>query len=255
MSEKYVLPSQKEIEESQGGSFVALKAGNYIGKLGKIRLLLRPTWNSITQSFDENHKDWTYKTIILPYAKESGDTMVDIEGNKVEPLTRWVWREINPFSIGFKLDKTPSFMRAIIAYCTGQDIGGNVVAEDFILFDCLSKKVDDEKIRKAFLAEQNTAFEERKLTGQGYKAIPDIISYEGKYIGCSVVVDAKGRNKITLLGELPSNFKADAEIEREKMPKFEESYEKMIIKEKENVSEVKIENEVADEVAIEDLSF
>ena len=234
MSDTYEIASQEDLKNNpEYGDIKPLKSGNYIVKLAKIVLELKPTWNPSIKNWNYNEMKWVYNVIALPYAMENGDEMQDVEKTPVKPLTKWIFREINPFSIGFLPDNvTPSNLRAVIAYTTGQDVHGKIKPAGFILIDKEQKIVTDDAKRQAFIEDQKKTIDERTFVKEGYKPIPDIRSYEGKYIACAIGVDTKGRNKITRFSEVSSKFQPSKAEEDEKMPKFLESYNKMLEKKK-----------------------
>lgn len=253
---KFTLPSHEEIKNSsQYPENKPLKAGNYIIKLAKIDFELRPAWNAKLKSFDYSNLDWVYKIIALPYGMENGDDLLDADKTLVEPLTRWIFKEVNPYAIGFLLDNaTPSNMRALLCYLTGQNTQGRIVPEGFILLNEKKEIVTDKKIIKEFLDEQEKDIDERDYLKKGFRAVPDIRPYEGNYISASVEIDAKGRNKISKFNEISSKFKPVED--QEKIDKFNESYRKMQEKKKTQsnapVSEAAVETE---EIKVEEIPF
>ncbi len=255
--QNYELPSREELKD-QDGEYNAqpIEAEDYIVKIGKIIPELKPIWNNKTKSFDPSQLKFVYTLILLPYSLKSGDAMKDIEGKDVDKYGRWIWREVNPFSIGFQPDNaTPSFMRALICYVTGQDVQGRIKPEGFILLDKAQRVVTDEALRSKFLSEMTLEIDERAMIKAGYKSVPDIRAYEGDYIGCSIEVDAKGRNKISRFSKLPKSF--EAEEDTEKLEKFKESIEKMQEKKKkrsvDGVAETKTEEvDTESEVEVDD---
>ncbi|MCK4686576.1 MAG: hypothetical protein KAT66_00440 [Candidatus Lokiarchaeota archaeon] len=255
--QNYELPSREELK-NQDGEYDAqpIEAEDYIVKIGKIIPELKPVWNNKTKSFDASQLKFVYTLILLPYSLKSGDAMKDVDGKDVAIYGRWIWREVNPFSIGFQPDNaTPSFMRALICYVTGQDVQGRIKPEGFVLLDKAQRVVTDEALRNKFLAEMKLEIEERTMVKEGYKSVPDIKAYEGDYIGCSIEVDAKGRNKVSRFSKLPKSF--EPEEDKEKLEKFEESVLKMQEKkEKKNVdgvSEPKTEKvDTESEVEVDD---
>jgi hypothetical protein len=216
----------KEEEANKGSN--PLESEDYIIKIAKIDLAKAPSFDNGTPNW--NRMVLTFKTVCLPYALKAGGVMKDNRGKDVEPLTRFIFRDINPFSTGFQPDKvTPAFTRAIIAYMEGTPIDQRLKSPDFVLIDPNGNVVTDPALRKAFLAEVSSTDIERKLISKGYQAIPDLRAYEGRYIGCAMEIDTKtGRNKITKLSKLPSTFAPPtAEFEKPLLEKFMESYTKM----------------------------
>lgn len=249
----YEIPSQEEVKNDGEYSNNPLEAGNYLAKIGKIDFVKKPTWNN--GGWDHSNLKWSYSLILLPYSLESGSTMKDTELKEVNPLTRWLFREINPFSMGFMPDNaTPSFMRAIVAYLTGQNLQGRIKPDGFILLDSADNVVNDEETRNKFIAEQSQPLDNRPMNKAGYKAVPDIRMYEGKYIAISVEVDSKGRNKVSKFSRLPDNFNPTEDPEA--IQKFQEGYQKMIDKRNNNANAVAQNTDVqTEEIKAEDIAF
>jgi len=221
----FFLPSKEEQEkEAQGGQ--PLIAEDYIVKVAKIDLKRAPTFVGRQPNWSE--LTLMYKTICLPYSLKTGEPLVDIRGGSAKPLSRWIFRDINPFSTGFMPDKvTPSFLRAFIAYMENMPVQDKIKAPGFILVNKNKELVTSEELRKQFLAEISNPDVPKKLMGEGYQVLPDIRSYEGRYISCAIEVDSKG-NKITKFSKLPGTFVTPTiQVEQELMAKFQESYEKM----------------------------
>jgi hypothetical protein len=196
---------------------------------------------------------WVYRLILLPYSLESGEAIKDTTGKDVESLSRWLFREVNPFSMGFMPDQaTPSFMRAIVSYMTGQPVRGRLKPDGFILLNKDDVLIEDQKLRSDFIAESKLDLELRTLTNSGYKAIPDIRLYEGKYIACSIEVDAKNRNKISKFSRLSPTFIPQESSET--LLKFKEGYAKMLAKEKDENNQVE-ESSVEETVEVDEIAF
>lgn len=261
---EYVLESQEQLAArgaGEGGEFESLpiESDDYIVKLAKISFLKKPTYN------DPTKLEWQWEMICLPYSLKTGDKMSTVSSKttgkkfEVQPLRSWIWRNINPYSIGFQQDKvTPSFLRGLICYMTGQDVQGNVKPDNFILLDGESVVVNDVEVRKQFL--QEMYHDDKPLHAQGFKALPDIRMYEGKYIGATIEIDQKGRNKITRFSKLPSSFQPVENTEA--LEKFNESYQKMISKKNNapvqaiNNAQVQYSAPVKNEqVDVEDIAF
>jgi len=261
MSNNYELPSQDEIKNSKP-DYAPLKPGNYIVKLMKIDFQLKPIWNAKTFSWDNTQKKWVYTIIALPYGMENGDGMFDVNVNEVLPLTKWLFKEVNPFAIGFlKTDNaTPTNMRALLCYLTKQDVSGRVVPEDFILLK-ENEEITDKELRAKFLEEQSKLVDERTMIKEGYKAVPDVRMYEGEYIACNIETDiTKGRNKISRFSQLSSKFVPNED--KEKLDKFYEAYDKMMANKgyQQNtapIANAPVANEeiVNEEITTEDIPF
>ena len=204
----YEIPLGSKEDHENSSSFSPVDADDYVVKIGKIILELQPTWNNGVPNYEK--KEFGYTVIVSPAALKGGGDMEDVEGNKAEPLSGYIFRPINPFSLGFQQDKcTPSFMRGFICYMRNMSINTNPTAEDFVLISPDGQKIIDEKDYKDQYWEEITGKKPKDLIKQGYKHIPDVRMYEGKYIGCAVEVqDKKGKlkNKISKWSKLPSNF-------------------------------------------------
>lgn len=262
MTNNYELPSQEEIKNSKP-DYAPLKPGNYIVKLMKIDFQLKPIWNTKTFNWDNTRKKWVYTLIALPYGMENGDTMFDINTNEVLSLTKWLFKEVNPFAIGFlKTDNaTPTNMRALLCYLTKQDVSGRVIPEDFILLKG-EEEVTDKELRTKFLAEQEKLVNERPMVKEGYQVVPDIRMYEGEYVACTIETDAtKGKNKISRFSPLSSKFVASED--KEKLDKFYEAYDKMMENKGYQQNTAPVANEepavneevTKEEIKIEDVPF
>ena len=222
----FVMDSKEDIDK-RAGSITPIEAEDYIVKLAKVDLLQKPQYTG--SGWNYSKLDWVFECLCMVQGLKAGGDMTDIEGGSVEPFSRYIFREVNPKSTGFMPDQvTPSFLRAVVAYMEGTQINDSIKAPNFILLDSKNKEVTDAKLRKEFL--------EKMQSGDimhGYTAIPDIRSYEGRYIGCAVEVIAKGdkkRNTISKFSKLPSNFAGvDADAENEAMKKFNTYYNEKLV--------------------------
>lgn len=224
-SEGFTLPSQKELAEKQG-DFAPLVADDYIVKLASIRLVKEPTW--VNGYFDHSKLKPGFEVIVLPYKLKSGDKMVDLQGNEVPPLARWIFRAVNPFSTGFNKQGEPSFLRAILCHALNQPIGEQLKPPAFVLYDPEGNEVKDEAQRQAFVDELKNPDKQANqdsMIAKGFKGVADIRPLQGKYIGASVALN-KDKNVISKFSKLPDSFVPDSEIEAEATPKFQERFEK-----------------------------
>ena len=259
--EIYEIPSKEEYDKQNQTNSIPVEDEDYIVKIAKIDYRLRPGF--IKGKLNYTDMQPTFTMICLPIALKGGGQMRDIQGNSVKPLTKWIWRDINPRSIGWQPDKiTPSFMRALIAYMEGVDPKDKIQAPGFILLDNNLNEVQDKSKRKEFLQELKNQREEGirgKLMKEGYLIIPDIRSYEGRYIGCCVEVMQKGSNKITKFSKLPQNFtEPDKDFEKLALEKFKENYKKMLERRKQREAEDKSELytiQENNEIELEDIPF
>lgn len=225
MDNSYSLPSQKELEEKR--EFPPLSAEDYIVKIGSIELRKvpkfvngRPVYSTPTVG---------YKLICIPYSLKAGGTMRLKDGKEVQPLSQYIFRDINPFATGYQQGGTsPTFLRALIAYMEGTDPDASLKAPGMYILDPKDNVVTDPKIIEQMKKEISSVDETKTLIAKGYKIIPDITSYEGRYIACAVEVNAKGKNTITKFSKLPESFKVPTgEEEYDGMKKFLDFYEKI----------------------------
>jgi len=255
MSINMEVPSKEEYKESgQGKDFAPLESGNYICRVSKIDLKKKPKW--INGGFNPNVLDWSYSLIILPFSTESGAPMRDTGGEEVKPLTKWIFKDFNPFSLGFTQNDVPSMMRSSLCHLSGQNPRERLKLQGIIVIDNANEMVTDEAIITKFIDESKLEDNAQTLAKQGYKFAPDIRMFEGKYIGCSLEVnEKKGRNNIVTLNKLPENFKEPEENSVVKeMCDFTERYEKMIAKQgTPAVASTEVEDN--SEVVVEDIAL
>lgn len=225
----YEVPSAQDAGNS-GGDFVPLKQEEYIVKVAKIWLDKGPTF--VNRVPDYQNKVVRYRTICLPYALRSGAPMRDINGEEITPLSRWMFKDFNPLSIGSHASYGPSTMRQMGAYLQGiENAEPPFSVPDFILIDVNHNPVKDADMRAAFL--NNPA----AMRAKGYNDVWDIRSLAGKFIGCSIALEEKkGKkvNSITRFALLPENFVVPTdESQSEAMTKFEEKFVTFLAKDKE----------------------
>ena len=231
------IPSKKELEENSGDySNTPLEPGNYIIKIEKIEIRPAPTFENRTP----NYKVPTiaYNLVSLVYKMESGDPLIDIEGKEVAPLTKWIFRQVNPFSIGFQKDNaTPSFMRGLLAIMLGVKVTDKLSPEDFVLLNKGLRVVQDKELKDRFRQELEDLKSKgipSQLAAEGYQAIPEVRQYAGRYIGATLQIktrDSGSENVISQFNKVPVSFVTPKpeEIEKE-MEQFEKSYAKMVAK-------------------------
>jgi hypothetical protein len=181
-----------------------------------------------------------YEIIFLPYKPKAEDKILSIDGKEVAPLTRWIFKEVNPFALGMQKSGEMAYMRAILTYGQKVAAGEKVVLPGIIVLDS-KDNICSEEITKEYkdafhrLNKGEIKPEEFELRNRGYKHIADIRPLEGNYIGIKLSSDDKG-NKITSFGKTPSSFVTDATVESGAMTKFAEGYQKMLDKRAGNVS-------------------
>ena len=240
-SNDWLMPTTEELAAKQYDN-TPLEQDDYICKIAKMTLKPEPTWNQATRHFDYSKPELQYKLLLLPYKPKTEDSMKDAKGEEVKPLTHWIWRSMNPFSLGMMPSGEPSFLRALIGFMENSNPSPenkNFKMPGGLVLDKANNIVTDENIiaayRKQLAALRATEIgpEGFLMAKDGYKHIPDIRSYEGKYIGVRIIPDERGRNKVTGFSRVPSAFKPDEALETEAMAKFEEGYEKYIAKRKE----------------------
>lgn len=242
MDDLFTMPGANDTPEN-----VPLESEDYIAKVAKITLKMEPTWNQAINRFDPDKTALKYKLVLLPYKLKADDGLNDVHGGTVAPLTKWLWREVNPFTMGFTKDGSPSFLRSFITYASGQvDDGKNALKMPAVVILNPAKEIateeESEKYKQEFMDLREGKITEQQLTmsKKGFQHIPDIRQYEGSYIGVRVSVKNGDRNNVTGFSKLPSGFKPDATIEKEAMEKFAVSWDKMIAKRKEKYDNVTV---------------
>lgn len=237
--QEFAMPMGEEAKWQQG-EFSPLPADDYIIKVAKIELEKKPTWNQAVKKFNYDDLELQYTLVCLPYKLKWDEWLFYKGWKEAKPLWPRLWRGVSPFSMGTMKNGEPTFLRSFTAYAQGLDsadintvipMPGIIVLnrdEDIVSDEIASKY--KEQFKQYRLDKDETAFTLKK---DGYKHIVDIIKLEWKYIWARIVLDEKGRNKITGFSKLPSSFKPDANIEAEAMKKFSDSYKKVIDKRKE----------------------
>ena len=234
-TDNWFMPTKAECENSQG-EFSPLASEDYIVKLAKVTLQPEPTWDNNTKSFNQAIKTLQYKLICLVYKFKADDGLTDSEWREVKPLTNWIWRWINPKSLWFMKDGTPSFLRALIAYVTWQQpTDDNLKMPAVVVINWQGGIASEEETKKykdefMLVRQGKLTSENATMTRAGFKHIPDIRGFEWKYVWARVELDTKWRNKIAWFSKLPNSFVPDVTIEWEAIKKFKEGYQKMIDK-------------------------
>jgi len=227
----FMLDSKEEIEK-KSGAFTPLESEDYIVKLAKIDLVQKASY--VNNTWDYSKLVWAFECICIVQGLKAGGDMRDDEKESVLPFTRYIYREINPHSVGFMPDKvTPSFLRGIVAYLEGTDINKSIKAPNFILLDVNKKVVDDVILRQKFLDQVTEG-----KTMDGYTGLPDIRAYEGRYIGTAVEVKTKNdkkSNRVTKFSKLPQNFVVPTpEVEAAAMENFNKYYTEKVLPRRED---------------------
>lgn len=226
----FTLDSKEELDK-KGSSIASLESDDYIIKIAKVDLIKKPSY--VNGGWDYSKMNWTYACIVMVYGLKAGGIMIDAEGREVAPYSRYLFRDINPMSTGFMPDQvTPSFLRGIIAYMEGSKINDRLKAPNFILLDTDDNIITNEAKRDEFL---------QKITKgevvEGYKGMPDIRSYAGRYIGCAIetqVKNGKSYNKISKFSRLPADFAiVDKSLEATATEKFNKYYTERILPKRE----------------------
>lgn len=219
------IPSSEELDKSQS-EIVNLPPDDYIVKVAKIDLVRTP---SFTQAGTPNYSQMVlqFRVICLPVRLKSGDPMVDIQGKEVKPLTRWLFRNIDPTRLNKTKDGSPTFMRSFVINVTGKtDTWGSLDVPDFVLLDKEENVIYDKALREKYYAEA-WGNAQRDLIPQGYKHLFDIRGFEGRYVAVTLNVSQNGKQGITRFGRLPASFVQPSPAEEaEAMTKFMESFGK-----------------------------
>jgi hypothetical protein len=223
----YNIPSKQEMDSNPKWTNVPLMAEDYIIKLAKIELGYTPIFVNGVPNYNDMQP--IFKVVCLPFALKGGGQMRFTDRSEAKPLNHWIFRDI-AFGTGFQQDKvTPSFMRALICYMEGIEVEEQLTIKKAMLIDPEGHECKDEDKLKKAVAELQGTDPSQDLMAQGYKVVPDIRIYEGRYIGCAIEVDTKkNRNKISRFSKLPQTFVAPSAAEEQEMMKdFESRYTKM----------------------------
>jgi hypothetical protein len=228
---EFNIDSKEELDKK--GSASPLSAEDYIVKVAAIDLVQEPTFKN--RMPDYTKPTWSFRLICLPYALKAGGTMTTLDKKEAIPLSKYIFRNVSPFSTGFQPDKvTPSLCRAMIAHMEGVDVTDRIKTPDFVLLSPENTVVEDKALRDKFISELKAGPETpREMLAQGYMGIPDLRCYKGRFISASIEVEMKGdktSNKITRFTKLPASFKVDEVIEdKEVMDKFDKFYNEKIL--------------------------
>lgn len=253
----YYSETAEEIKERQAAR-EPIEADDYILKVAKITLDMQPTWNQAIKQFDYTKKSLSYSLILLPYKlKVEEDPMRDVSGKEVPPLSRWIWRRMNPFSIAMTKDGDPSYLRGFTAGVNGESpaLESRVSVPDIAVMhkdtEILVDNATAEQYKAALIKLKKgeitpADFEPFKSK---YKHCWDVRSFEGKYVGGRIAVDAKGRNNLVNFSKVPKAFKPDPAVEKEAMEKFEKAYSEMMKSRKEEEDGAATEKAPAEKIA------
>lgn len=196
------LDSKEELAKKK--SYPSLQPGNYLFRIVKVIPELAPKWANnkpVAGKFE-----FGYRICCSAVRTESGDPMLDTEGNEVAPLTRIVARRnINPKSIGFKKDGSPSLLRSFVSTLEGSNIQERIACPSFVVISPDGELIDDKEYKAKILAELNGKAQ-KELLNQGFYAVPDLRIYEGRYVGASIEVNEGGYENITKFGKVPNSF-------------------------------------------------
>jgi len=239
-NEGFVLDSKEELDQ-KSGSKPPLEAEDYIIKLAKIDLVQKPAY--VNGQWDYRQLNWMFECICIVQGLKAGGEMKDVNGGDVPPFSRYLYREVNPRSLGFQSDKvTPSFLRGLVSYMEECSVNDNLKIPGIILLDKSKQVIRDQETINNFLAEfKKNAKMYGSLTDciknqnpvAGYYILPDIRSYEGRYVGCAIEAEVKGErkmNKITKFSKLPSVFvKPSQQEEVDALTPFKEYYLKIVV--------------------------
>lgn len=70
--------------------------------------------------------DEVHEIELAIYSLKSTDPLKDVEGNAINPLQTRVWKQVNPKSVGYQKDNSPTHLRAFLAYTLRQDVDGDL---------------------------------------------------------------------------------------------------------------------------------
>jgi len=226
-NEGFVMPSKQEIDNAPA-KFTPLRAEDYILRLSKVSFVQAPTY--LNGAYN-GPLAWKFEVICTVVGLKAGGAMLDKEGQEVSAFQRHLFKDVNPYSVGFQPDGAPSILRGLVSHLEGKDTNEKLSPPNFILL----KNDDDSVVEDANLREQYlTNMRDGKLL-DGYKAVPDIRPYEGRYIAANVITSSpknnpnKIQNKISDFRPMPSTFtKPDAEAEAKAKESFEEYHKNLL---------------------------
>lgn len=268
----FVIGSKEELEEQGSSNFSALAPESYVVYLAVIDFTKAPNWTK-ARTMDWSNPTCKYKTICLPVGLRAGGTMRDVEGNEVKPYGKVVFRDINPFAVGFQPDKvSPSHLRGLVQTLENAPMSGQIKPKKVLIIDPDKNEVTNSDLRDKVLAEATGKVSDKPLTQQGYKVLVDIRDYQGRYIAVDMETkETKGGkliNVITKFKPVPESFVTpsidDHTAEMENFMKFYDEHDK---KEKENLAKnlgkptpqgTPVQNSTSDElgeVEIEDVAL
>lgn len=117
-------------EESATTSYAAMESDDYIAKIVEVNpnaqrqkydsMVSRGRVKDLT-TLPANEVESVVKVVLLAYGLKSGDSMKDVEGKPVEPLTQRLFKDVSPF-VGFsKKTGMPSDYRCLFGFALRQD--------------------------------------------------------------------------------------------------------------------------------------
>ncbi len=236
-------------------SYQPLAPEDYIVKLAKIDLVLK-------DNYHKTAKEWNYDVICLVYKLKADDGIFDVEGKEVKPLTVRLWKQLNPNSLGFQNDGTPSIFRQFLAIMT--DSSNTITDRLEMPWVVIVNKTSNQEVigdlaveyKEKYLAytswEMNSEdFSKYREESQLFH-LPEIRMFEGKYLAAKISIgtkqDGTPKNTIQALGTLPKSFNGpDLKIEEEAMKKFHEK-----LREQRNKSSGTAQTEVIKDEEIKD---
>jgi len=233
---EFDLNSKAELDQKV--SFAPLEGEDYIVKIASIDLLKAPTYDNRIPNF--NKHTWEFRLVLMPVALRAGGQMQTTDRKEIQPFSKYVFKNLNPFSTGFQKTGAPSICRSFIASIEGIEVNEKLKTPNFVLIDPKNNLVQDEETRAKFVAElKSEPGAKREMLEKGYTAFPDLSGYVGKYISCTIIVqDEKGklRNKVTDFKKLPQSFVLPTpEVEKEPMERFKKYHqERLQPRDKEN---------------------
>lgn len=255
------LWTQEEIQ-SKGFERVPLAADDYISMISKVNLVRENKYQSSEQEL-------SFEVYFLVYKSKNEDVIKDRKWQEKAPLTEFVRKKVNPRSIGFTKDGTPSNLRAILAYAQGivPDPITKIPVTHVIVVDRNEKEVTGDE-KKEYLQEvmavanQTMKFADTKFMAAGYTHFPDLRVFTGKYVGTSITSKDGVWNVVSGFNKVPSNFKPDENVEKEWLVKFQEILEKIEKKKSERTTTASAPSNtsskadmITDDISVEDIPF
>jgi len=134
-------------EGGSGGDYTnaPLKRQKCVVKIGAVRYARQPSWKSKMPDYSDPVPG--FSLVLLPYETRDGETLKDVEGKDVAPLSRWVFKNLNPASLRFTPSGEPSVSRSFLWESMGLEIEEDnlpIGYDRLIVFDDKKREVVEE---------------------------------------------------------------------------------------------------------------